>query len=238
MTHRLRLGSTLAALVAALHGAVAAAQTGAAGGEWRHYGGDNAASRYTPLDQINESNVARLQIAWRRPALDAAVLAQSPQMRAGGSFRGTPLMIDGVLYAPNATGFVEAFDPGTGGTLWVEPPMEPGANGYRGASTRGIAYWKSGEDVRILVQHSEHLLALDANSGKPIPTFGTNGRVYLSESMGSEMRYTWTGAPLVIRDVVVLGMSPFDEFANKEAMRSDVLAYDVRSGASCAGNST
>ncbi len=48
--------------------------------------------------------------------------------------------------------------------------------------------------------------------------------------MGADMRYTWTGAPFVIGDVVVLGMSPVDEFANKEATRSDVRAYDVRTG--------
>jgi len=158
------------------------------------------------------------------------VLAQAPQMRAGRTFRSTPLLIDGVLYAPNGVGFVEAFDPGTGKTLWVEPPLEPGPNGYRGASTRGIGYWRSGNDERLLVQHTEYLLALDLKTGKPIPAFGNEGRVYLSEGMGSDMRYTWTGAPFVIGDVVVLGMSPFDEFANKEATRSDVRAYDVRTG--------
>ncbi len=139
-------------------------------------------------------------------------------------------MIDGVLYAPNGVGFVEAFDPGTGKTLWVEPPLEAGPNGYRGASTRGIGYWRSGNDERLLVQHTEYLLALDLKTGKPIPAFGNDGRVYLSEGMGSDMRYTWTGAPFVIGDLVVLGMSPFDEFANKEATRSDVRAYDVRTG--------
>ena len=54
--------------------------------------------------------------------------------------------------------------------------------------------------------------------------------MYLSEGMGADMRYTWTGAPFVIGDVVVLGMSPLDDFANKEATRSDVRAYDVRTG--------
>ncbi len=152
-------------------------------------------------------------------------------MRAAKQFRGTPLKIGDALYAPNGVGYVEAFDPGTGKTLWVEPPLERGANAYRGASTRGIGYWSgSGAEPRLLVQHTEYLLALDPKTGKPIESFGTNGRVYLSEGMGPDMRYTWTGAPLVIGDVVVLGMSPFDEFANKEATRSDVRAYDVRTG--------
>ena len=206
------------------------AQTGAAEGEWRHYSGDLGATKYAPLDQIDASNVNRLQIAWRRPAIDPAIMAVAPGLRAGGSFRTTPLMIDGVLYATNAIGFVEASDPGTGRTLWVEGPTAPGPAGYRGASTRGLAFWTDGEDERIITQHSEYLVALNARTGKPYADFGDGGRVYLSEGMGPDMRYTWTGAPLVVGDVVVLGMSPFDEFANKEATRADVVAYDVRTG--------
>jgi quinoprotein glucose dehydrogenase len=229
----IRLAATAA--IAALVSAGAHAQRGSPNGEWLSYSGDPASSKYSALDQIDAGNVAKLGIAWRRPALDAAIRAQAPQMRAARQFRGTPLKIGGVLYAPNAVGFVEAFDPGTGKTLWVEPPLEPGPSGYRGASTRGIAFWSgsaqtAGSEPRILVQHTEFLLALDPKTGKPIPTFGANGRVFLSEGMGADMRYTWTGAPLVIGDVVVLGMSPFDEFPNKEATRSDVRAYDVRTG--------
>jgi hypothetical protein len=122
----------------------ASSQPGAARGEWHSYGADAAATKYSALAQIDASNVGRLRITWRRPALDAVVLAQAPSMRAGRSFRSTPLMIDGVLYAPNGVGFVEAFDPGTGRTLWVEPPLAADASGYRGASTRGIGYWTDG----------------------------------------------------------------------------------------------
>ena len=85
----------------------------------------------------DKSNVARLRIVWRRPSLDAAILAVAPQMRAAKQFRSTPLMIDGVPYAPNAVGFVEAFDPSTGKTLWVEPPLELG--GGRDEDTEWVA---------------------------------------------------------------------------------------------------
>jgi quinoprotein glucose dehydrogenase len=206
------------------------AQSGARDGQWRAYGGDNAASRYAPLDQIDESNVAKLALAWRRPAIDASILAAVPGMRAERIFRATPLMVDGVLYSPNGIGFVEAFDAGTGKTVWVEQPLEPAPNGYRGTSTRGVAYWSDGRDARILVQRSEYLLALDAKTGKHFENFGAGGRVHLSAGYGPDMVYTWSGAPLVIGDVVVLGSSPGDTFANKEATRGDVRAYDVRTG--------
>ena len=115
----------------------ALAQTGTENGQWRSFGGDNAASRYAPLDQIDKANVARLGIAWRR--LDSSILEMAPRLRAERTFRATPLMIDGVLYSPNGIGFVEAFDAGTGKTVWVEKPFESGPQGYRGRSTRGVA---------------------------------------------------------------------------------------------------
>src|SRR5512147_691814 len=161
-----RLLAYCATAVAFSYACVAFAQHGAVGGEWREYSGDLGASKYSPLDQINRSNVARLGIVWRRPAVDAAVTAAAPRVRVGANFHSTPLMVGGVLYAPNAIGFVEAFDAGTGKTLWVEPPLDSTPTGYRGGTTRGVAYWRSGDDVRILAQHSQYLLALDAKTGK------------------------------------------------------------------------
>ena len=222
--------SCIALLAIELLSALATAQESAGNRQWRAYSGDHAATKYSPLDQIDKSNVRELRIDWRRPAIDASILQAVPQLRAARNFRSTPLMIDGVLFGTNGVGFVEAFDPGTGKTIWVEPALEQGPSGYRGASTRGLAYWTDGTDERILVQHSEYLLALNAKTGKPHANFGDGGRVFLSEGMGSDMSYTWTGAPLVVGDVVVLGMSPGDTFATKEATRSDVRAYDVRTG--------
>jgi quinoprotein glucose dehydrogenase len=229
MTASVRRAAWLGA--AALLAINASAQQGATGGEWRHYSGDVGATKYSPLEQIDRNNVERLRIAWRRPAIDASILAHAPQLRPGRSFRSTPLMIDGALYGTDGIGFVEAFDAGTGRTIWVEPPFEPAPAGYRGSSTRGLAYWTDGEDERLLVQRSEYLIALDRKTGKPHSDFGDGGRVSLSEGLGPDLRYTWTGAPFVIGDVVVLGQSNGDEFANKEATRGDVRAYDVRTGA-------
>ena len=216
------------ALVGVLAAGAALAQT--RDGQWRAYGGDNAASHYAPLDQIDKSNVAKLGIAWRRPAVDASILTVVPRLKPDHTFRATPLMIDGVLYSPNGIGFVEAFDAGTGKTVWIEQPFTQGPDGYRGTSTRGVAYWTDGRDARILVQRSEYLMALNAKTGKPYKDFGDGGRVNLSAGLVPETVYTWSGAPLVIGDVVVMGMSPGDTFAAKEATRSDVRAYDVRTG--------
>src|SRR5262245_35802799 len=99
--------------------AIPVAQQGARGGEWTRYGGDSGTTKYAPLDQINKDNVARLRIAWRRPAVDASISSKVADFSYSGNFRSTPLMIGGVLYSPNGIGLVEAFHPGTGKTLWV-----------------------------------------------------------------------------------------------------------------------
>src|SRR5262245_53041860 len=57
--------------------------------EWRYYSGDNASTKYSPLDQIDKSNVSSLKIAWRRPQVDPGVL-QGQTVRLLNNFRSTP----------------------------------------------------------------------------------------------------------------------------------------------------
>ncbi|HLF11298.1 MAG TPA: PQQ-binding-like beta-propeller repeat protein [Gammaproteobacteria bacterium] len=217
-------------ITAFLLSAAASAQQGATNGQWRSYNGDSGATKYSALDQIDASNASRLKIAWRRPAVDASILEQMPGLRFGNSFRATPLMIDGVLYSPNGIGFVEAFDAGSGRTLWVEAPLDQGPNRYGGGSTRGAAYWTDGDDRRILVQRGEYLMALNAETGAHYPDFGDGGRVNLSKDLERGLTHTWSGVPFVVGDIAVIGHTTNDTFDSKEAARGDVRAYDVRTG--------
>ena len=130
--------------------AVATAQQGAVGGQWRWHSGDLGSTKYAPLDQINKQNVGRLQIAWRRPAVDISIVNKKPDFSFSRDFRATPLMIDGTLYGPNGIGLVEAFHPATGKTLWVQQPFadEP-QQGLAGDSTRTVSYWAEGNQRRL-----------------------------------------------------------------------------------------
>ena len=195
-------------------------------GEWRSYSADPGSTKYVPLDRINKSNVAQLKVAWRRPAVDPQLMALDPTLKFSNNFRATPLMIGGVLYSPNGTGLVEAFDPGTGKTIWVQQP-NGGAAGLKGESTRGLGYWRSGADERLFVQRGETLTALDPKTGQPYSTFGDGGSVNLR--LGNEV-FRWTGAPQICRDVVIVGASMSDSPPNKEGIPGDVRAYDVRTG--------
>lgn len=222
-----KLAVFVCGLVLATSGAQA--QYGATGGGWQAYGADTGGTKYTPLDQIHAGNVNDLRVVWRRPALDQYYYSVNPQQRVTPNYISAPIIVDGVGYIPNSVGLVEAFDPATGETLWVQQPTG-GAEDLRGTATRGVAYWSDGSNGRILVQRNTHLYALNAATGQPIGGFGDGGRVNLQVDVPDAERFRWGGVPMVIGDVVVIGQAMSDTFSNKEALRGDVRAYDVRSG--------
>ena len=146
-------------------------------GEWQSYTGDTRGWRYSPLDQINAQNFNDLEVAWR---FKTDSLGTRPEYK----LEGTPLMIGGILYATAGTRrAVIALDAATGELLWVHryPEGPRGAAAPRQLSGRGLAYWTDGRgDQRILyVTPGYRLLALNAKTGEPIPSFGTNGVVDL-----------------------------------------------------------
>ena len=135
MTRRLRLllGGLLITL-GAIYPIIA--QQGAKAGEWRSFGGDEASTSYSPLDQINRDNIKDLKVAW---VWKSDSLLPNPQ----GTSEATPLMVNGVLYfSMDQKRFVVAVDAGTGETIWVYRPNE-GAR-FDGAPRkvhRGVSYW-------------------------------------------------------------------------------------------------
>lgn len=217
------IGSTL---LTAAHGQTAGSS---AVGDWPVYAATNGSTKYTSLDQIDASNVNQLQVAWRRPALDAHYLQMNPNQNYSSNYVTAPIILNGVGYIPNGVGLVEAFDPATGATIWVQEPFG-GAEDLPGAVTRGVAYWSDGSDARILVQRNNGLYALNAETGAPVTEFGVDGRVDLQFMPEEFERYRWGGVPMVVRDVVVIGQAMSDTFERRTAFRGDVRAFDVRTG--------
>ena len=190
----------------ALPTAAGADQQGAAGGEWRYYGGDAGSTRYATLDQINRDNVASLEVAWR---WQAANFGPAPEY----NYRTTPLMVDGVLYA--TAGYrrtVVAIDAGTGETLWTYRLDDGDRAAPRRNSGRGVAYWEPPNDSpRIfMVTPGFQLVALGAATGRPIPGFGSDGVVDLRLELGRELDLIRapigsSSPPIVVGDVIVIG---------------------------------
>jgi quinoprotein glucose dehydrogenase len=204
-----------------------------AAGEWPYYGGDKAFTRYSPLDQINRGNVGTLRIVWRRPAVDRLLRDAFSDLQPSDNLRSTPIMVDGLLYAPNAVGLVEAFDPGTGKTVWVQDPVDKTLQGMTGQSTRGLDSWRSGSDLRVFTVRDEYLYALDAKTGKYSLDFGDKGRVHLKRQEPWEGRFSWSAGPIVVGDVVVIAgnhREAGDFGLTKEAAPEDVRGFEARSG--------
>ena len=210
--------------------ATAFAQSGATDSEWPVYGADSGMTKYSPLDQINAGNVDELEIVWRRPGLDPSYLEINPNQRTSANHVATPIMRNGVGYVPNGVGLVEAFNPGTGETIWTQEVPSDG-DGLPGAVTRGLAWWSDGDEARILAQRNVWLYALDAETGAPIADFGENGRVNLQRMPADFERYRWGGVPVIVRDTVIVGQGMSDTFSGREAPPSEVQAFDVRTGA-------
>ncbi len=226
-----------AAFVAALALAHGHAQTTApaASGEWRHYGGDAGARKYSPLAQIAKDTLPRLALAWQWPSPDNAVVAANPTSRPGG-YQDTPLMANGVLYTVTSLGQIAAIDPGTGASVWTFDPgsWKEGRPGNLGFVHRGMAYWTDGTRERLVVGTGDaYLIAVDAKSGALDQSFGEGGRVDLMGGVERAVRttlYSSSSAPVVCRDVIVVGASVHDGPATKEYPRGDVTGYDVRTG--------
>ncbi len=180
-------------------------QSPPAKGEWRTYGGDKTFDRYSPLDQINRDNVRNLHVLWDRPAVDPLIKDKYPDLSPSNYFRGTPIMVGGILYAPDGVGLVEAFDAATGKTKWVQQPVEPTLQEASGQSTRGVAYWSKQSDERIVSIRGQYLYELDAKSGKPERDFGENGRISLKRETPDDARYFGFPGPFVVNDVIVVG---------------------------------
>src|SRR5436853_2546346 len=155
-------------------------QSGAKDGEWPTYGADLASTRYRPFDQIDASNFSKLELAW---SFKTDSLGTRPEYK----LEGTPLMINGVLYTTAGTRrSVVALDAATGELLWVHGEHEGarGAAAPRQLSGRGLAYWSDSKEQRILyVTPGYRLVALDAKTGVPVPTFGKNGLVDLKQGV-------------------------------------------------------
>ena len=142
-----------------------------------------------------------------------------------GGLQTSPLEVDGVLYGITPTQKIFAVDAATGKELWK---FDSGIKAMQ--PDRGLAYWSNNGDKRILVGVMNFLYALDAKTGKPIPSFGTDGRVDLQENLGREPRsqsIALTSPGVVYKDLIIVGGR------NPETLPAppgDIRAYDIRTG--------
>ena len=204
---RLAAGIGLAAVVAVTAPALAQRGSEIPAGDWRTIHRDAAATRFSPLDDINKSNVGSLGQAWT--------------YALKGFNSAVPLVIDGTMYV-TAGRRVIALDADTGQEVWVhEEPAVEGAGPGGGVSGRGVAYWpgERGKAPRILVTAGTRLLALDARTGRKVSSFGKGGEV--------DMVIGYGGVPTISGNVAIVGAATLE---SPQGDPGNPRAFDVVTG--------
>jgi quinoprotein glucose dehydrogenase len=233
---RLSGQTSRAAAPAAVSGAFVAST---AKGDWPSYTGDTRGSRYSPLAQITAENFNDLEVAWR---FKTDSLGSRPEYK----LEGTPIVVNGILYATAGTRrSVIALDAATGELLWVHryPEGTRGANAPRQLSGRGLAYWTDGRgDERIIYfTPGYRMIALHASTGQPVKTFGKDGVVDLKVGVmvGNNQQIDLeTGeigihsTPTVVKDIVLVGSAMKEGMTIRTHNNTKGLAraFDVRTG--------
>ena len=171
-------------------------------GNWLTYSGNYQGYRYSPLDQINTLNVARLKPVWMYQINDL------------NQFETTPLVVDGILYISEPPSNATALDARTGRPLWVyRRTMPPDVRVCCGQVNRGLAIWG---DTLFLGTVDAHLVALDARTGH------VRWDIVVADY---KTGYSITVAPLVVKEKVIVGVS-----GGEYGIRGFLDAYDAETG--------
>jgi quinoprotein glucose dehydrogenase len=184
---------------------------------WHDYAGSADSAQYSGLRQINRSNVGRLQVAWIYPTGD------------GAKYSFNPIVIDDLMYVLGKGNSIVALNASTGKEVWR---YSPGAD-TKIITNRGINYWESKDrsDRRLLFASNHFLRAIDARTGKPIPSFGEGGSVDLKQGLGRDSKaialVQSTTPGRVFEDLLILGSATNQGYGSAPG---DIRAFDARTG--------
>ena len=171
-------------------------------GNWLTYSGNYSAQRYSTLDQITAANVRHLRPVWVY------------QMQTTESVETSPVVADGIMYVSEPGGSVTALDTLTGRPLWKYARTMPNSiRGCCGAVNRGVAILN---DMVYVGTFDDHVVALDIKSGT------VRWDAVIADPM---LGYSMTGAPLALKDKIVVGMA-----GGEYGVRGFIDAYDAKTG--------
>lgn len=207
----------------------AAPPTSKASGVWRYYGGDAGGTKYSPLDQINRSNVKSLKPAW---IFDTGDHSNGKVLPGRSAFETTPLVVDGVMYVSTSFHRLFALDAEDGRVLWEFDPKFDRSTRVTLYQSRGVAYWEKAGAKRILLGDQQgRLFSVDAKTGKPDLAFGDNGVIDLTNGMKDNFpqgSYGMTSPASVCGDTVITGAWVSD--GEPQGPSGDVRGWDARTG--------
>jgi glucose dehydrogenase len=187
----------------------------AAGADWDVYHGNPNGTHYSVLDQINTQNVKGLKVAWTFETGDGLPT---------NDMEGDTIVVKGRMYFASPKGRIFSLNAATGAQNWVYDPAE-GKAGNGSGRLRGVCYWTDGTGERILFTSGNRLIAVDANSGKLIESFGDSGKVDLTQDLGRDphsVSVNVNSPGVIYKDLIILGSTG--------ATPGHIRAYSVRTG--------
>jgi quinoprotein glucose dehydrogenase len=190
--------------------------------DWPTYGHDPGSSHYSPLKQIDTTNVSKLTRAWTfhmKAATDPSAPPPAAPPEGGRGGRGgrgggggggrvetTPIVAGGLMYFPTPNGKVVALEPETGKQIWIADL------GGTNASTRGLEYWAGDSQSPASLffgTYDGRLMALNAKTGKPVPGFGNNGSVNMKtvdvNNGAPDASFSLSSPVKVYKNVIITG---------------------------------
>ena len=202
--------------------------------QWPAYGHDAGGMRYSSSTQINYQNVEKLAVAWTFHSGELATYAGTKTL-SKAAFEATPIMVGGILYFSTPSCRVFAIDAAKGSEKWVYDPRVNLHKDYSEITSRGVSTWPApgsaaeGKSARriFIGTIDGRLIALDAGTGNPIPSFGDHGTIDLKAGLGSDISVT--SPPAVIGNTIIVGSSLGDN-QRYDYPRGTVRAYDVITG--------
>jgi len=182
--------------------------------EWKHYLGDPGRSHYSQLSEFNTKNIKSLKVAWEYESMDY------------GQMQMNPIVVDTLLYGVSSALKVFALDARSGEEVWVFGDTLKTLF----SNSRGVSYWESGNDKRIFYTKGSDLWALNALTGLPIHSFGTNGKIDLRSGLdpSAKEKFVISSTPgTIYKNLIIM---PLRLSEGVGAAPGDVMAFDVITG--------
>ena len=182
--------------------------------DWSDYLGGPDRNHYSTLSQITPENVSKLKVAWTYTTEES------------GQMQMNPIIADGILYGVTADLKAIALNAKTGEEIWKFG--DPYKQWH--STSRGVSYWSKANDKRILFTVGANLYALDAKTGKPIPTFGENGAVdlHLGLPESAQNKFVISNTPgTVFKDLIIM---PLRLSEGADAAPGDIRAFNIITG--------
>lgn len=199
---------------------------------WGTYAGSKDGNRYSSNEQINNNNVAQLQVAWTYSSNDRDTGNHSQN-------QCNPIMVNGILYGTTPRLKLFALNAATGEQKWLFDPAGEDTSAKNDPYaffkvTRGVIYWQDekADDKRIIYSVGSKTYSINAADGRPVRSFGKNGYIDLTENLdrdsGTYNPFIANTTPgVVYKNLLIMGMRVAE---SADAAPGSIRAFDIKTG--------